>query len=155
MHTFIYLNFLNFRFIGNSEIQSFCWPSPQVHLRYEVSQQDMKEEQRVALVDAVTAAGRGARVVITHGTDTMLENLKQLNRENLKRAFESGEFSDSDDDPAFDPSSEVEDDEDEEFVHTQKRKKARTDRSFVDHAQSQSKTTVKNDRAGAVRNISV
>ena len=78
-----------------------------------------------------------------------------MNRENLKRAFESGEFSDSDDDPAFDPSSEVEDDEDEEFVHTQKRKKARTDRSFVDHAQSQSKTTVKNDRAGAVRNISV
>ena len=66
-----------------------------------------------------------------------------MNRENLKRAFESGEFSDSDDDPAFDPSSEVEDDEDEEFVHTQKRKKARTDRSFVDHAQSQSKTTVK------------
>ena len=71
------------------------------------------------------------------------KNLKQLNRENLKRAFESGEFSDSDDDPAFDPSSEVEDDEDEEFVHTQKRKKARTDRSFVDHSQSQSKTTVK------------
>ena len=71
------------------------------------------------------------------------KNLKQLNRENLKRAFESGEFSDSDDDPAFDPSSEVEDDEDEEFVHTQKRKKARTDHSFVDHAQSQSKTTAK------------
>ena len=78
MHTFIYLNFLNFRFIGNSEIQSLCWPSPQVHLRYEVSQQDMKEEERVALVDAVAAAGRGARVVITHGTDTMLETARYL-----------------------------------------------------------------------------
>ena len=71
------------------------------------------------------------------------KNLKQLNRENLKRAFDAGEFSDSDDDPAFDPSCEVEDDEDEEFVHTRKRKKARTDRSFVEHAQSQIKTTVK------------
>ena len=75
--------------------------------------------------------------------DNEHKNLKQLNRENLKRAFNAGEFSDSDDDPAYDPSCEVEDDEDEDFVHTRKRKKARTDRSFVDHAQSQSKTTVK------------
>lgn len=47
-------------------------------MRYDVSQQDMREEQRLALVDAVRVAGRGARVVVTHGTDTMLDTARYL-----------------------------------------------------------------------------